>query len=258
MKLQTEIAMNGGINNSDNNNKVMVFLVRLSGYVDDMEATNNIEGSKVLRREVSIFLNSVSGSGMDYELLINEIKVVLARINDIIEKKNGNNGELDEYLNILTEDIELKRKEQIKNMKNNNNKNANISVNELKLIIRECIEEVMSEVSVDDFNDYEPIEADDATDAAGSAIDDLNDTVDNLIRIVNSEVGDWDKAYDRLRDIYDRLGKGLNNPRLTNQERNKLEHEYEGIMGKIWGVIGGGGSAEKFYVNEQKNKNKKK
>ena len=251
MKLQTEIAMNGGINNNgDNNNKVMVFLVRLSGYVDDMESNNNIEGLKMLRREVGIFLNNVSGSGMDYELLINEIKVVLARINDIIEKKSGNNGELDEYLNILAEDIELIIRDEritIKGENKNMDKKFNkISVNELKMIIRECIEEIS------DDNDYEPIDSID--DFRGDAMDSLNDTVDNLIKVIESESGDWDKAYKRLRDIYDRLGEVLNNPRLTNQERNKLEHEYEGIMGKIWGVIGGGGSGEKFYVNEQKKK----
>jgi len=251
MKLQTEIAMNGGINNNgDNNNKVMVFLVRLSGYVDDMESNNNIEGLKMLRREVGIFLNNVSGSGMDYELLINEIKVVLARINDIIEKKSDNNGELDEYLNILAEDIELIIRDEritIKGENKNMDKKFNkISVNELKMIIRECIEEIS------DDNDYEPIDSID--DFRGDAMDSLNDTVDNLIKVIESESGDWDKAYKRLRDIYDRLGEVLNNPRLTNQERNKLEHEYEGIMGKIWGVIGGGGSGEKFYVNEQKKK----
>ena len=91
---------------------------------------------------------------------------------------------------------------------------------------------------------------DSVDDFAADHLDSLKDTVNRLISIVNNEVGDYEKAYDQLVKIYEKLTDAINNPRLSSSERSRMEHDYEGILGLIHGVIRGGGSGEKFYTKE--------
>ena len=140
----------------------------------------------------------------------------------------------------------------IKENKKNMNENK-ISIHEVKNLINEVIAETLQqEVGAVDYNDYEPIASKD--DFAGDKLDDLRDTVDNLIAKVKNDTDDSDVAYDRLVSIHTKLSDAIRNPRLSSGERKQLEHDYEGILGLIHSIVGGGGAAEKFYVNEVESK----
>lgn len=144
----------------------------------------------------------------------------------------------------------------IKETKTNMNENT-ISISEVKNLINEVIAETLQqEVGAVDYNDYEPNASKDGV--AGDYLADMKQTVDQLIKQVETETGDYDKAYDRLVKIYKQLTNAIDNPRLSKIEKEKLEHDYEGLLGNIHRTIGGGGGgSEKFYVAEALNdKNK--
>jgi hypothetical protein len=139
-----------------------------------------------------------------------------------------------------------------KENKTNMNENK-ISIREVKNLINEVIAETLqSEVSAIDYNDYEPIDTKD--DFAGDYLRDLSDTANQLIKQIENETGDYDKAYDRLVKIYKHLTRAIDNPRLSSDQRKKMAHEYDGILGNIHRIIGGGGAAEKFYMKESESK----
>jgi len=143
-----------------------------------------------------------------------------------------------------------------------------ISINEIKSMIDTIINETLANEidynrwkplkggvshNVLDYGEYEPIDSSD--DFGGDNLDDLTDTVNTLIANVKNETGDWDKSYDRLVDIYKKLTTAIDNPRLSSSQRKRLEHDYEGILGNIHRIIGGGGGGtEKFYVAEATSK----
>lgn len=137
----------------------------------------------------------------------------------------------------------------IKEQNTNMNKKT-ISIHEVKNLINEVIAETLQqEIGSIDYDDYEPIASKD--DFAGDRLNDLTDTVNRLIKQVEDETGNYDKAYDRLVAIYKQLTDAIDNPRLSNKERKHLEHDYEGILGNIHRIIGGGGGgSEKMYVAE--------
>lgn len=136
----------------------------------------------------------------------------------------------------------------IKEIKTNMNENT-ISIREVKNLINEVIAETLQqEIGAVDYNDHEPIASKD--DFAGDHLNDLTDTVNRLIKQVETESGDYDKAYDRLVKIYKQLTNAIDNPRLSKIEKEKLEHDYEGLLGNIHRIIGGGGGSEKMYIAE--------
>ena len=137
----------------------------------------------------------------------------------------------------------------IKENKTNMNENS-ISIHEVKNLINEVIAETLQqEIGAVDYNDYEPLASKD--NFAADHLNDLTDTVNQLIKQVEDETGDYDKAYDRLVKIYKQLTNAIDNPRLSKIEKEKLEHDYEGLLGNIHRIIGGGGGgSEKMYVAE--------
>jgi hypothetical protein len=155
----------------------------------------------------------------------------------------------------------------IKENKKNMNENT-ISIREVKNLINEVIAETLrgkrdlaafNESEMDAITaarlrgDYDepPDPQDSIDDFAGDHLDTWTDTVNRLIKQVETESGDYDEAYDRLVDIYRKLSSAIDNPRLSDRERKKMEHDYDGILGNIHRVIsGGGGGAEKMYVAE--------
>lgn len=131
-------------------------------------------------------------------------------------------------------------------------KKNKINIYTVKNLINEVIAETLQrEIESIDYDDHEPIDSKD--DVAGDYLDDLTDTVNNLIKQVKNETGDYDKAYDRLVKIHTNLKNAIDNPRLNDIERKKLEYDYEGILGNIHRIIGGGGGGggtERMYVAE--------
>lgn len=149
---------------------------------------------------------------------------------------------------VKSDNIYKKDNTNISMSKNNNDDKSTISIDSVKNLINEVINETLSSnhESIDS-NDYEPIEGTDDVD--GNRLSDLKNTVNHLIGIVKNETGDYDKAYDRLVNIYDKLSADISNPRLSSGDRSRMEHDYEGVMGLIYNIIGGGGG-EKMYVKE--------
>jgi hypothetical protein len=116
-------------------------------------------------------------------------------------------------------------------------KNMTISKKELKSIINEVLDETI------DYNDYESIDT-----MYGDNIEDLEDSVDQYIQKIKSDSDDDGIAYKRLVDINKNIGNYLD--KLKGKERERMEHLYEPLLGKIQYVISGGGGAEKFYMKE--------
>jgi hypothetical protein len=116
-----------------------------------------------------------------------------------------------------------------------------MTLNELELLIRENVKEALG-------MDEPPEPLDAAEDHVGDYITDLNHTVDDYISKIEKDHDPEGHYYDALVKINDQLSAVLNDPRIKKNERERLEHEYEAIMGKIHRIIGGGGAGEQFYV----------
>jgi len=75
----------------------------------------------------------------------------------------------------------------------------------------------------------------------------LKKRVSDLIKTYKQKKGDNKKEHQQLKDIYDQLKEKIKN--CSNSDlRKKLEHDYEGILGNIHDIIGGGGSGEKYVA----------
>ena len=132
--------------------------------------------------------------------------------------------------------------------------NTTISIAEIKNLI-DCViqEQLSNEVnySMSDTDDPQ----DSVDDFAADNLEDLRDTVNTLIANVKNETGNWEKSYERLVDIYEKLTVAIDNPRLSSSQHKQLQHDYDGILGNIHRVIGGGGrGTEKSYVAENDTK----
>ena len=182
-------------------------------------------------------VNSVGESSIYYDECVNLFgkydKLVYGKLYEVIVKSDN---------------IYKKDNTNISMSKNNNDDKSTISIDSVKNLINEAINETLSSNHESiDYNDYEPIEGSD--DVGGNRLTDLNNTVNHLIGIVKNETGDYDKAYDRLVNIYDKLSADISNPRLSSGDRSRMEHDYEGVMGLIYNIIGDG-RGEKMYVKE--------
>ena len=147
-------------------------------------------------------------------------------------------GQLYEAI-VKSDNIYKKDNTNISMSKNKNDNKSTISIDSVKNLINEAINETLSSnhESIDS-NDYESIEGSD--DVGGNRLTDLNNTVNHLISIVKNDTGDYDKAYNRLVSIYDKLSDDISNPRLSSGDRSRMEHDYEGVMGLIYNIIGDG------------------
>lgn len=117
-----------------------------------------------------------------------------------------------------------------------------MNLNELELLIRENVREILA---IEQDGPPDPLDA--VEDHEGNYLDDLMDSVKMYIKKVQEE--DDENSYNALVKIYDALTDAINNQR-DPKNREKLEQDYEPILGMIHNVIGGGGSGEKFYTNE--------
>ena len=182
-------------------------------------------------------VNSVGESSIYYDECVNLFgkydKLVYGKLYEAIVKSDN---------------IYKKDNTNISMSKNKNDNKSTISIDSVKNLINEAINETLSSnhESIDS-NDYESIEGSD--DVGGNRLTDLNNTVNHLISIVKNDTGDYDKAYNRLVSIYDKLSDDISNPRLSSGDRSRMEHDYEGVMGLIYNIIGDG-RGEKMYVKE--------
>lgn len=183
--------------------------------------------------------------------IINNTKLSDAERAAIEDYYEGVMGLLQDALSVDSGNVRVPVRENFKNKKHM--KKTNITLNELKQLINQVlIENLQQEIGAVDYDDREPIDS--TVDVAGDKLDDLKDTVDNLIAKVKNDTDDSDVAYDRLVSIHAKLSDAIRNPRLSSGQRKQLEHDYEGILGLIHSIVGGGGTAEKFYVNEVESK----
>lgn len=237
------MSYDNNLKNGDNN-KVKIFFDNLKNKITQCVNEKNFVVLREIKEEILYLLLKNQQCQKDKKILSESFQKQL--------NKNVN------YLNkilCLNESLNNRKdkKNSIYNSKNNNNKKNNFmddnNNNKItKKQIKNIINEVLNEIELDI---EEPSDSIDSTDDfAADYIKDLLDTVKRLIsRVENNNDVD---AYKQLVNIHDKLNDAISNPRLSHSEKEKLEHDYEGILGLIHSVIGGGGSGEKFYMREIK------
>lgn len=124
----------------------------------------------------------------------------------------------------------------------------NITNEQLKKLIKESIDEVLSEIGAIDYDDYEPMDSE--MDHAGEWLDDLKDSLAMHLKHVDDDNDPNGDHYKAVWNIYDKVSNFLENPDVPSVDKDSINHdgEWESLLGRVHSLRGSGG--EKMYVNE--------
>lgn len=140
-----------------------------------------------------------------------------------------------------------------------------ITSEQLHQLIKESVEEVMHEMYHDDDDDdergYDKSDDDLQYMYLDIGVEDADmDDVDQLIRIVKvlqRRIDNNDHAAEnQLIDLKNKITNIIDDPKLSDDEREELQHEYDGVLGLIQNAMDIGDvrnpadDSEKMYVHE--------
>jgi hypothetical protein len=136
----------------------------------------------------------------------------------------------------------------------------NITPERLKQIIKESINEVLHDDEIDFDDDYRDKSNDDMQYMYHDVDDYDMNNVESLTKIVKElqrriDNNDY-KAETQLLDLKNKITNIIDDPKLSDDEREELQHEYDGVLGLIQNAMDIGDvrnpadDSEKMYVHE--------
>lgn len=136
----------------------------------------------------------------------------------------------------------------------------NITPERLKQIIKESINEVLHDDEIDFDDDYRDKSNDDMQYMYHDVDDYDMNNVESLTKIVKElqrriDNNDHD-AENQLIDLKNKITNIIDDPKLSDDEREELQHEYDGVLGLIQNAMDIGDvrnpadDSEKMYVHE--------
>lgn len=136
----------------------------------------------------------------------------------------------------------------------------NITPERLKQIIKESIDEVLHDDEIDFDDDYRSKSNDDmqymyhdVDDYDVNNIESLTKIVKELQRRIDNNDHD---AENQLIDLKNKITNIIDDPKLSDDEREELQHEYDGVLGLIQNAMDIGDvrnpadDSEKMYIHE--------
>ena len=136
-----------------------------------------------------------------------------------------------------------------------------ITPEQLKQLIKETIDELMHNDDEIDFDDDNRNKSNDDMQYMYHDVDDYDmDNVESLTKIVKElqrriDNNDY-KAETQLLDLKNKITNIIDDPKLSDDEREELQHEYDGVLGLIQNAMDIGDvrnpadDSEKMYVHE--------